>query len=69
VLIDKVTKERRGSMLLSDNEKKLLLKLLKKENKKAFFTGGKDESIDQLIEKIEQSRRNEKTNDTKPNKL
>jgi UDP-N-acetyl-D-mannosaminuronic acid transferase (WecB/TagA/CpsF family) len=56
-------------MLLSDNEKKLLLKLLKKENKKAFFTGGKDESIDQLIEKIEQSRRNEKTNDTKPNKL
>ncbi|NJP39351.1 hypothetical protein [Alkalicoccus luteus] len=56
-------------MLLSLKEKKILLKLITKEQRKLFGQGANKEELKSLEEKIRQSMRNEKTNETKPEKL
>lgn len=57
-------------MLLTKKEKYFLLRLLKKEKRRIFTLRKKDkEMIDQLIEKFEQSRRNEQVNKVKSSRL
>ncbi|WP_170098700.1 hypothetical protein [Alkalicoccus saliphilus] len=56
-------------MLLTSKEKKLLQRLVKKEINKRFFTKEDPEMLRQLLDKLEQSRRNEKMNETKPTRL
>ncbi|MFC4735827.1 hypothetical protein ACFO4L_04430 [Bacillus daqingensis] len=56
-------------MLLSLKEKKLLLKLIAKEQRKVFGKEANKEELKSLEEKIRQSMRNEKMNETKPEKL
>ncbi|CAM3724842.1 hypothetical protein [Alkalicoccus chagannorensis] len=55
-------------MLLTSKEKKILIRLLKKDRRR-LFGGESKEDIDELLEKLEQSRRNESINETKPSKL
>ncbi|WP_416149790.1 hypothetical protein ACM26V_01970 [Salipaludibacillus sp. HK11] len=56
-------------MVLTAKEKKMLIRILKKEKRRVF--GGKEQKqdVDQLLDKMEQSFRNEKVNTVKPTKL
>ncbi|MBB5173640.1 hypothetical protein [Texcoconibacillus texcoconensis] len=57
-------------MLLTKREKQLLIRVLKKEKRKKWFGSQEDpQLIEELIEKIEQSQRNEKMNEVKSSKL
>lgn len=56
-------------MLLTKKDKILLLRLLKKENRRVIGSKEKKEDLLQLIEKFEQSMRNEEVNNVKASKL
>lgn len=56
-------------MVLTKKEKKLLLRVLKKEKRKVFGLKEKKEDVARLIEKLEQSKRNEQVNEVTPTKL
>lgn len=55
-------------MVLTAKEKKMLIRILKKE-KCRIFLKEKRRDVNQLLEKLEQSSRNEKVNEVKPSKL
>lgn len=56
-------------MLLTKKDKDLLLGLLKKENRRVIGSKKNKADIQQLIEKFEQSMRNEKVNKVNASKL
>lgn len=56
-------------MVLTEKEKKMLVRVLKKERFKVFGVKEKKEDVNRLIDKLEQSTRNEKVNKVKPSKL
>ncbi|WP_183041034.1 hypothetical protein [Salipaludibacillus neizhouensis] len=56
-------------MVLTDKEKKLLIRVLKKEKIKVFGKKEKKDDVSALLDKLEQSARNEKVNKVKPSKL
>ncbi|WP_171051698.1 hypothetical protein [Alteribacter natronophilus] len=56
-------------MLLTKKEKKLLIRVLKKERNRLFGSKENKDDVQAVIEKLEQSTRNEKVNKVKPSKL
>lgn len=56
-------------MLLTKKEKEFLLRLLKKEKKRLFHNKQDKEMIVHLIEKFEQSSRNERVNKVRSSRL
>ncbi|UCZ54874.1 hypothetical protein LGQ02_09075 [Bacillus shivajii] len=56
-------------MVLTDKEKLLLIRLLKKEKRKAFGIKENKKDVQQLLEKLEQNKRNTKVNEVNPSKL
>ncbi|WP_201745350.1 hypothetical protein [Alteribacter lacisalsi] len=56
-------------MLLTKKEKLLLLRILRKEKNRVFGIKENKEDVHALIDKFEQSTRNEKVNKVKPSKL
>ncbi|MBU9711312.1 hypothetical protein [Evansella tamaricis] len=56
-------------MLLTKKDKQILIRVLKREKRRKFGIKEKKEDINQLIDKFEQSFRNEKVNKVKPTKL
>lgn len=56
-------------MVLTKKEKKLLIRVLKKERRRMFGMKENKKDIDQLLDKLEQSARNEKVNEVKSSKL
>ncbi|MCE7793211.1 hypothetical protein K8O68_12360 [Salipaludibacillus sp. CUR1] len=56
-------------MVLTKKEKKLLIRVLKKEKRRVFGSKENKQEISQLIDKLEQSTRNEKVNEVNPSKL
>ncbi|WP_199228114.1 hypothetical protein [Salipaludibacillus keqinensis] len=56
-------------MVLTSKEKKMLIRILKKEKRRMFGLKENKRDVDQLLDKLEQSFRNEKVNEVKPSKL
>lgn len=57
------------SMVLTEKEKMLLIRLLKKEKRKVFGLKEDKNDVNQLLEKLEQNKRNTKVNKVDPSKL
>jgi len=56
-------------MVLTAKEKKMLIRILKKEKRRLFSSKESKRNVNQLLDKLEQSSRNEKVNEVKPSKL
>ncbi|QKS71161.1 hypothetical protein FLK61_31090 [Paenalkalicoccus suaedae] len=56
-------------MILSEKDKKIIISALKKEKRRLFTSQSKASDVQEVIDKIEQSRRNSKTNEVTPSKL
>ncbi|WP_179298781.1 hypothetical protein [Evansella halocellulosilytica] len=56
-------------MVLTEKEKMLLIRLLKKEKRKVFGLKEDKNDVNQLLEKLEQNKRNTKVNKVDPSKL
>ncbi|WP_280768141.1 hypothetical protein [Salipaludibacillus daqingensis] len=56
-------------MVLTAKEKKLLIRILRKEKRRIFGLKENKKDVNLLLDKLEQSSRNEKVNEVKPSKL
>lgn len=56
-------------MVLTAKEKKMLIRILKKEKLRLIFSKEQKRDVNQLLDKLEQSSRNEKVNEVNPSKL
>lgn len=56
-------------MLITNKEKQLLIQVLKKEQRRLFVSKEDKNQINQLLDKLEQTYRNEKVNKVKSSKL